>query len=149
MRKITITSILISLCLINFSLNVSDVTKIAEDYCSKDSLDEVNYSEVDLENLREDRDNQFTMDYYEIINFLRDPSENDEDLWDAYLTPAILLLIFLVILLVSFIFYICLCCGYFKSDNMNMTKSCTGFAWILFIIFILLFLTILVFLGLS
>ncbi len=122
MRRFNLTFFFITTCLIKLSFNTSNVTKNANKYCSKDSLDEVNYSEVDLENLREDRGNRFTEEYFEIINFLRDTDDYHGDLWDANKILAIIVMVTLLILFVSFLAYIGLYCGCFKFANTRIAK---------------------------
>lgn len=96
----------------------------------------------EIEDMRPDRDNAFYDNYEDIVNYLND---NDEDeLFDAFKAPSILMLILLCLVFITFIalFFVCCC----ESEG-NVNKCWVVIAWILFIIFLGLFTVLLVFLG--
>ena len=148
MKILTLTSVLLILSLVNKSLSVSKATELKDDYCDKDSLSDVNYSVDKMDDIRDERDNEFSNNYKDIMNFLRDPNENSDDLFDAFLVESIFLIIFLFVLLVSAIVFLFFCCGMCKNAE-NRTKFCTTLACFGFWVFVLLFIVIIVFLSLA
>ena len=89
----------------------STATEKVEDYCDTDSISAVSKGYRELFDIRDRRDNTFTDNYMDIIDYLRDPEENGEDLMEAFLGPAIVMLIFMLFALISFIVFLFLCCG--------------------------------------
>ncbi len=137
----------ILLALTQFVHSEAKVTEKKEDYCSTDSLGEVDWSNIRMEDERAETDNMFTDEYTDIINYFQDDS-NSEELWDSFQVPAIFLIILYVFLIVSFVIFLLLCCGLFKRDQSNM-KPFTIFTIIFFVLFVMLFITIVIFLSLS
>ena len=136
------------LLLIGVVVGESEVTAKKDKYCDKDQLEEVDLSYREIEEQRERRDNEFSREYNNIMEFLRDPGDHSGDVFDAFKASGTLLIIFLIILLISLIIYILLCCGFFKT-NKNRVKIFTTLACIFFWIFLILYILILVFIGLS
>ena len=99
----------LSLCFCGTVISVSSTTEKKNDYCHKDSLSEVDLSYLEMDDLRSDRENDFTEEYYDIIKFLKDPEDHSDDLFDAFMGPAVVLIIFMFILLVTFIILPSIC----------------------------------------
>ena len=61
--------------------NIKSVSKSKEKvdkFCDKDSLDTIHWGEEDLNDLRDSWDNEFYNNYRDIIEYLKDPSDNSE-----------------------------------------------------------------------
>lgn len=147
MKNKTFT-LLLCLMMFNNIFAESDITKKKDDYCSKDSLSDLNLSDAELEDLRDLTKNNFTDNFLDILEFLQDPDDNSEDLMDSFRVPAIFLIIFIIVSFISLIVFIILCCGACTTDK-NLTKACTVLSCIAFFIFAILFILIIVYLGLS
>ena len=125
----------------------SSATDKVDDFCNTDQFDQIEKSADEIDDLRAERDNEFTNNWKDIIEYLRDPADNGDELFDTFMASAILLLIFMVLVIISIIIFICLCCGKYKTNEPQ--KTCVVLSWFFFILFIALFIIILVFLGLS
>ena len=147
MKNITIT-LLLCLLMLNPIATESELTIKKDDYCTKDSLSEVNLSNSELEDLREKTENTFTDNFLDILHFLEDPENNTEDLFDSLGASASFLIIFIILTFISLIVFICLCCGLCTTDQ-NRTKPSTALACVAFFLFSILFIVVIVYLGLS
>ena len=68
-------TLMISWGLFSSVISVSRTTERKEDYCHKDSLAEVDLSYLEMDDIRADRNNDFTDEYYDVIKFLKDPED--------------------------------------------------------------------------
>ena len=126
---------------------VSKSKEKVDEYCSKDSLEKINRGEDDLEDIREDRDNEFYNNYRDIVDYLKDPDDNSEQLFDTFTVASIFILILMLVILISFIVFVCLCLGKYK-ERTNVKGYAIG-ATFVFILIVFLFVWLCVFLGLA
>lgn len=144
------TMILTLICLMMFNniFSESDITKKKDEYCSKNSLNDINLSDDELKDLRDEKDNTFTDNFLDIMDFMQDPKNNSDDLFDSFKAPGILLIILIATMFISLIVFCGLCCGCCTTED-NKVKTCTTLACIMFFVFAILFIVILVYLGYS
>lgn len=137
---------LILFMLVMPGLPQNDFVNKRDDMCGDDPREPIELTLQQQRERRDERDNIFSDKYKEVIDYFKD---NDEkELFNAFLPWAILLIIWMVIVLVSLIFFFALCCGAYKKEDANdrfwTTLSCAAF-WI----FIILFIAAFVFIALS
>lgn len=134
---------LILLIIAKTTLTASPITENADDYCSKDSLDDTNLSNDERNDLRESRETPWADDYKDIINYLKDPEHNSEDWFEMVKWESIILIIFMIVVFICFIVFIVSCCA--CQGDKNSVKACTVMGCICLWIFMILFVVSLVF----
>ena len=145
--KYQILMILSLSLLLENTKSVSKSKEKVDEYCSKDSLELINRGEEDLEDIRDDRDNEFYNNYRDIVDYLKNPDDNSEQLFDTFTTASVFMFIFMLVILISFIAFICLCLGKYKEKT-NVKGYAIG-ATFVFILIVFLFVWLCVFLGLA
>jgi hypothetical protein len=140
--------LILLLLLVNTTISQSDITKLADDYCSKDSLPVRNYSKDERDDRRSRRQNNWYNDYKQIIRFLTDPENNPEDFFEVVSWEGPLLIVMMILTFLSIIAFFIMCCGACKAKGGN-SKVWTVLGCIMFWVFLALFITTLVFFSMS
>lgn len=142
--KNQITWALFLLLLMN--TNSETLTEKMEKYCDGSSMKEIELTQKDFEHIRKKRKNEFYDNYEDIIQWGRDFT-NSNKLVSSFTAATVLMCFFLVAIIASIVIYILLLCGFFQKD---VTKKiyCQASA-VLWVIFAVLFIAYLVFLGLT
>ena len=139
--------ILIILITIQITFSISSLTKDANEYCLKDSLKSPNLSEFQRKDLYDRRYNNLYSDYKEIINFLKNPLNNSKDFFGVVNWELVLLLIFICVVFICFFIFVIACC--FCKGKENNVRICTVLGCFGFWVFMVLFITALVFFSIS
>lgn len=66
---------------------------------------------IDINDLRGERDNLFTDNWRDIIEYLRDPGDNSGDLVGSFKVTFIIWMVFLGVILLTLIIFLVFCCG--------------------------------------
>lgn len=130
----------------NSSLSQDDFVKQRDDLCDDDTRTLIEMTRQQFKDMRDERKNHFHDKYKDIISYYKDGSVGS--LFNAFLPFAILLGLWMVVVIISLVFFVFLCLGKYRKEDID-DRTFTIFACITFAIFIFLFIAFFIFIGLS